>query len=892
MKHFPENIAFCYPWRSYQKDVLQNLHNHLENKHLHLVAPPGSGKTVLGLEVMIRLNQPTLIVAPTLAIRNQWVNRFSELFLQTEKAPNWISTDLRNPKFMTVTTYQGLHSIFQDAPAKDESGAIDDDIKEDEEMLELTDRQKAQEQLFKQHFQTLILDEAHHLRTSWWKTLMAFKDRLANPTLVALTATPPYDVGKAEWDKYIQLCGPIDDEIDVAALVKEGDLCPHQDYIWMSMPTHDEKEPIQTFHQEAEQLRDSLLTNLDFKALIESHPWIKANDYIEEKLADYRYFISMIIYLKEAGSDAWEIPFALIHESTKHIPPFNLEWAEELLTAMLYRDKFVDSKEEPLKSIKKQLSSMGALEHKRVKLLATKVMERTLLQSASKLDSIVQIVSLEKQAMKDELRLVVLADFIYSEDLPKSRDAEKPLIRLGVIPIFEKIRRELGEQCKLGVLTGSVVILPKEAASLLKEYPFEFQISPLPHDDHYVMIKTSGSSKQHLVRIVTEIFSRGAVNVLVGTTALLGEGWDAPSVNTLILASYVGTFMLTNQMRGRAIRTEQGNPNKAANIWHLVCVDENAFNGGYDFESLKRRFLSLSGLDEEFPFITTGLERLRLPEATLSNKIISSINNTMRLRATNRNRLFERWKEAVHKGERKREELQTDQEFVPRPFIFRNTIKSLLVISLSIIINMLYAMGESIGQSHYYQSDNLLLFQLLIGLVIGIILSSPFWWKALLIFLFNSSIESSMKQVGNAIYHTLFDTGLIQTAPRLNKVIAEKMKDGKVICYLEYGTTDEQKLFLQCLQELVDPIDNPRYILHRKSGNHFWVKHDYHAVPEEIGRKKEYAETLLKHWNKRVGNAELIYTRTPEGRKSLLKARMRAMSRKFVKKSERISVWK
>jgi len=56
---------------------------------------------------MIRLNQPTLIVAPTLAIRNQWVNRFTELFLQTKKAPDWISADLGNPKFMTVTTYQG-----------------------------------------------------------------------------------------------------------------------------------------------------------------------------------------------------------------------------------------------------------------------------------------------------------------------------------------------------------------------------------------------------------------------------------------------------------------------------------------------------------------------------------------------------------------------------------------------------------------------------------------------------------------------------------------------------------------------------------------------------------------------------------------------------------------
>ncbi len=75
----------------------------------------------------------------------------------------------------------------------------------------------------------------------------------------------------------------------------------------------------------------------------------------------------------------------------------------------------------------------------------------------------------------------------------------------------------------------------------------------------------------------------------------------------------------------------------------------------------------------------------------------------------------------------------------------------------------------------------------------------------------------------------------------------------------------------------------------RKKGDN---KISFHAVPEEIGRKTEFAETLVAQWNKRVGNAELIYPRTPEGRRMLLKARMQAMSSKFAKKSERISVWK
>ena len=86
-------IKFKYSWRDYQQRVLDELEFHLEDAHLNVVAPPGSGKTVLGLEVMLRINEPTLILAPTLAIRNQWKDRFIELFLDNKEV-DWISMDI------------------------------------------------------------------------------------------------------------------------------------------------------------------------------------------------------------------------------------------------------------------------------------------------------------------------------------------------------------------------------------------------------------------------------------------------------------------------------------------------------------------------------------------------------------------------------------------------------------------------------------------------------------------------------------------------------------------------------------------------------------------------------------------------------------------------------
>jgi len=71
LKVYPQNIKFKYEWRRYQKRVLDELEGHLDDNHLHVIAPPGSGKTVLELEVALRLNKPTLIFAPTVAIKNQ-----------------------------------------------------------------------------------------------------------------------------------------------------------------------------------------------------------------------------------------------------------------------------------------------------------------------------------------------------------------------------------------------------------------------------------------------------------------------------------------------------------------------------------------------------------------------------------------------------------------------------------------------------------------------------------------------------------------------------------------------------------------------------------------------------------------------------------------------------
>ena len=134
---------------------------------------------------------------------------------------------------------------------------------------------------------------------------------------------------------------------------------------------------------------------------------------------------------------------------------------------------------------------------------------------------------------------------------------------------------------KLGVLCGSLLVFPDSAKEkFLKEAALEAsglepELKPLTDSRGGALGYTEAAvqGKQHIyIQIMTRLFERGDIQILIGTKSLLGEGWDSPCINSLILASFVGSYVLGNQMRGRAIRVNKEKPDKVSNIWHLVCL--------------------------------------------------------------------------------------------------------------------------------------------------------------------------------------------------------------------------------------------------------------------------------------------------------------------------------
>ena len=210
---FSKVMKFKWTWRAYQARVLESADKYAKDGKVHIVAAPGSGKTTLGIELIRRMNENVLILTPSVTIREQWVARIKEGFLlDGADGDSLISQSLKEPKAITVATYQALHSaMVRYKGTLDEVGEDEDDVVEkrgrksgkvavdeadasvvkteevDFEGFDLVKAMKANK------LGLLCLDECHHLRSEWWKALEQFRKECGDLKVIALTATPPYD---------------------------------------------------------------------------------------------------------------------------------------------------------------------------------------------------------------------------------------------------------------------------------------------------------------------------------------------------------------------------------------------------------------------------------------------------------------------------------------------------------------------------------------------------------------------------------------------------------------------------------------------------------------------------------------------------------------------------
>ena len=137
------------------------------------------------------------------------------------------------------------------------------------------------------------------MRNEWWRALETLVKELPGLSIITLTATPPYDATAAEWKRYIAMCGPIDEEIFTPELVREGSLCPHQDYVYLSWPTEDEAAALGKFNAGVNECVGTLLADQTFVRTVASHKGLQnPQAYSHVFLQNPNYLYALLTFMQ------------------------------------------------------------------------------------------------------------------------------------------------------------------------------------------------------------------------------------------------------------------------------------------------------------------------------------------------------------------------------------------------------------------------------------------------------------------------------------------------------------------------------------------------------------------------------------------------------------------
>src|SRR5262249_45339427 len=232
--------------------------------------------------------------------------------------------------------------------------------------------------------------------------------------------------------------------------------------------------------------------------------------------------------------------------------------------------------------------------------------------------------------------------------------------------------------------------------------------------------------------------------------------------------------------------------------------------------------------------------------------------------------------------------IKAPPDVLPRGFVLVNTIAMLLMQAAATFLYVFVSLLRSAGR---LTADRDLSGWLIVVLGIPAVISVPMALRALWRWAGHGTPERSMRAIGRAVLASFEEEGLIDCRARDFELTASRNDDGTVFCGISGGTGKEQTLYLRAVRELLDPIGNPRYFLARKRFARFFFE-NYFPVPEVLARKRASAESFAKNWQKVGGRVDLIYSRTLEGRETLLRARMHSLAAAFQGRAERMSCWK
>ncbi len=883
-------------------------------RRLLVVAPPGSGKTVLGLYVWSELvRKAAVVLSPNSAIQAQWIARAREQ-VDVGGRDAAFGADGKLPSALTSITYQSvtmpkrkdatldesatelwLQSILAagEAESEEQAQAWIADLKASNpdyhEQREAFYRKKARGELVsegdalsvlhrsaRETLESLknagvgliILDECHHLLDHWGQVIDEITGVLDNPIVLGLTATPPdpLDVDPEAFARYQDFLGEIDYEVPVPALVRDGNLAPYQDLAWFVRPSPEELEYIAGVDRDFAALLEELARGPDGEKdgrIPGLDPWL------QDTLANFR------LPGRDAGDwsaftrrDPTLADHGRVYLASKAIPmppgvpaPEPQLLAQGLTGASLLLpllDRYI--RHGLIRSKSKADHELAEEAKGRLRLYGVQVTEsgmrscaspisRVLAYASAKREALLQILQAEHAALGDAIRAVVVTDFEISASTTLVEgilDEEAG----GAVAVYRTlVNQEAGDRLDPILMTGSTVLVDDDLVARLRprmeqwisDRGLDITLKDLPHGPYHQIVGTGPDwvTRNYTV-MLTELFQEGVTKCIVGTRGLLGEGWDASRINVLVDLTTVTTSMSINQLRGRSFRLDKHWPQKVANNWDVVCLAEEFAKGFDDYERFKRKHANLFGVCDDGA-IEKGVGHVH-PSFTdngpeLLAETMHAVNEEMLAKAVNRERARDLWR-------------------IGEPF--KQAPKEAIEAS----------MGEEFAGG----------FPAIAG-------APRVAWNT----------SALLVTMGKVVAQTMLELGHLD---RPAKVAGGARGGAWSRLFLENATAEQSALFVESMQQLLAPLENPRYVIPRKV-RHFDTRYRetllsrllpfafrpkeitttrdelvmWHEVPKLFSKNKADAEVFQRHWNAQVSPGGVVYAHAEEGRSTVDVAR-------------------
>lgn len=635
--------------RSHQTQALDALDTAVDagRRRCWIALPPGAGKTLVGLETIRRRGDRGVVFGPNTAIQAQWCAAWENY------QPGGAGTDRNLTAPVTVLTYQALATFDHDT----EDSSCEDPLDSDASLVSRLhpNGRALLEQLQGSGPVTIVLDECHHLLEVWGRLLAEVLDLLPEAFVLGLTATPPESLDTEQADLVHDLFGDIVFQASIPAAVREAELAPFAELAWLTAPTPDESQWLsaqaERFSRLTVEVTDpefatvGLFTWLDRRFTDPGTPWA----HIERDDPD---LAAAVLRLSQAGMIALP-PGARLREEHRRRPDAD-DWVAVLNDWVRKCLQPSDQEKDAaaVDAIARTLPSVGYQLTRRGIRRGRSPVDRVLARSAAKADAAVEIVAAESQAVPERSRILVVCDFEQASARPP--DSVRTVLadeagsaRLMLRHVVDDPRTAALEPV---LMTGRTVAAAPQTARRLIDFVADTapgcRLTTEIWPDGDVSEVTGSWSDRDRVELVTAFFEDGPCRVLVGTRALLGEGWDARRVNALVDLTAATTSSAVVQTRGRAVRTDPDWPGKVANTWSVVCVAEEHPRGGTDWDRFVRKHTGYFATDDTGAIVSgvSHVDAAFSPYAAPAAETFDAVNAAMLVRADQRAQVARSWR--------------------------------------------------------------------------------------------------------------------------------------------------------------------------------------------------------------------------------------------------------